>query len=302
MIASKRKYKERDIEKISEFYGKIAKNNCESNNLKCAWECFSKHPCFIEFRPEEFGIWENNGEMVGVVMLESPWNGAVCIDLLPQYNEIYDEIIEYAEEHFIGVRRNGDRYLTTHVLTSNNGLQQALTMRGYEKGEIEYVDAYDLSQEIPRTLLPEGFAIKSLDEVYDFDKLNLLLWKGFGYEGEPPAYDAENVKLSIKHAWLEYKRDLCNVILAPDGTYASFCGIWFDDDNKEAYLEPLATAKEYRNLGLAKCCVYEALKKCEALGTKYVYVEPDDEPYEFYKKIGFTAKVREGRQWTKKFK
>lgn len=298
MRAIRRKYKEGDIHRISQFYSKLAKNNYESNYLKCAWECFSKHPCFPEFRPEEFGIWEDNGEIVGVVCLESPWNGVVYFDLLSQYSEMYDEMMQYAEEYFAGISKDGRKYLTTHVLSSNKELQEALALKGYQKSQVGYADAYSLSQPIPNPPIPKEFEIKSLEEVYNFNKLNALLWKAFDYEGEPPAYDAD-VKLSIKHAWLEYRHDICTVVIAPDGSYASFCGMWLDEDNHEVYLEPLATSKEYRNLGLAKACVYEALRKCKDLGAIYAYVEPDEEPYDFYKKIGFVTEVREGSCWKK---
>lgn len=296
----RRKYQDGDVSKISEFYGKLAKNNCQSNNLKCAWECFSKHPCFPEFHPEEFGVWENNGEVIGVVCLESPWNGAVFFDHFPQYQEICDEMIQYAEEHFAGTSKDGGKYLRTNVLSSNKRLQEALALRGYEKSPEAYANAYSLYDSIPNAPVPEGFTIKSLEEVYDFDKLNRLLWKAFDYEGEPPAYDSD-VKLSIKHAWLEYRRDICSAVIAPDGSYASFCGMWFDEENQEVYLEPLATSKEYRNLGLAKACVYAALKSCKELGAIYAYVDPDEEAYDFYKKIGFVTKVREGSQWKRCF-
>lgn len=31
--------------------------------------------------------------------------------------------------------------------------------------------------------------------------------------------------------------DICSVVTATDGSYVSFCGMWFDEDNHEAYLE-----------------------------------------------------------------
>lgn len=77
--------------------------------------------------------------------------------------------------------------------------------------------------------------------------------------------------------------------------------MWFDEDNHEAYLEPLATLKKYRNLGLAKACVYASLRKCKEIGVMYAYVDPDEEAYDFYKKIGFVTKVRAGSNWKRCF-
>ena len=298
MDVKSRAYKAGDVEKIGEFYGRAKVNNYRTNSLKCAWDCFSKHPCFPEFRPEEFGLWEANGEIVGVVRLQSPWNGVVYIDLYPQYKEIYSEMIEYAEEHFSAYNDSGKKHLTVCVQTVNKDLQEALLNADYEKAETAYISAFPLIDPIPDYTLPEGFQIRPLSEVYDFDKLNALLWKAFNYAGDPPAYDAD-VKLSIMHAWLDYRRDICMAAIAPDGSFASFCGMWLDELGNEAYLEPLATLKEYRNLGLGKACVYSALKKCREYGAEYAYVEPDERAAGFYKHIGFTSKIRGENSWKK---
>lgn len=63
--------------------------------------------------------------------------------------------------------------------------------------------------------------------------------------------------------------------------------MWFDKDTKSAFIEPLATAQIHRKLGLARACIYESMKKCKEIGARVVFVEPDEKPFEWYKKIGF---------------
>jgi len=41
-------------------------------------------------------------------------------------------------------------------------------------------------------------------------------------------------------------------VLTTQTKYACFSGMWYDEQNKYAYLEPLATVPKYRGLGLAK--------------------------------------------------
>lgn len=299
MNAIIREYQEGDVQRISKFYMNLFEKGIKSNNLKCAWECFSKHPCFPDFRPEEFGIWEENGEIVGIVNLESPWNSTVYIDLDPLYWEIYGDMIDYAEKHFAGINETGKKYLNVRTLKTNNLLHEILKLKNYIESPNDSVIAYSLcDNSILPQIIPKGFQIKTLEEVYNFDKLNTLFWSAFKYDGEPPAY-YDDVNPSIKHAWLEYQRDICTVILAPDGSYAAFCGMWFDEDSFEVFLEPSATNEKYRNLGLGKTCVYSSLKKCKEIGAKYVYVEPDNSALGFYKKIGFKDKVREEIIWKK---
>ncbi|ABX42497.1 GNAT family N-acetyltransferase [Lachnoclostridium phytofermentans] len=52
-------------------------------------------------------------------------------------------------------------------------------------------------------------------------------------------------------------------------------------------LEPMVTAKEYRKSGLGKACVYNSIKILQSYGCKKVFVDPDEEPYNYYCKIGF---------------
>jgi len=126
---------------------------------------------------------------------------------------------------------------------------------------------YPLNKDIPQVELPKGFEIQTLSEVYDFDRLSKLIWEGFNYEGKIPKIDDE-VYLPIKHAWLNYNRDICSVVIAPDGSYASFCGFWYDNKTQTGLLEPMVTSKEYRKSGLGKACVYNSLKILQSYGCK----------------------------------
>jgi GNAT superfamily N-acetyltransferase len=80
-----------------------------------------------------------------------------------------------------------------------------------------------------------------------------------------------------------YRLDLSTVIKAPNGDYACFAGMWLDEANKYAYLEPLATVPEYRRMGLATVCLTEAMKKTKKLGAEYCF----GGAREFYTAIGF---------------
>lgn len=77
-----------------------------------------------------------------------------------------------------------------------------------------------------------------------------------------------------------------------------YCG---EPDTKAAFIEPLATAERYRQQGLAKACIYESLKRCRALGADIVYVVPDEEPYSWYKRIGFEQKTK-SYGWSKSWR
>lgn len=166
-------------------------------------------------------------------------------------------------------------------------LHDLLMKQQYEQLKIDKGTlVFDLNEEIGAINLPEGFTIHPLSEVYDFDQLNRLIWLGFHYNGDVPKI-SDDVQLSIKHAWLNYQKDYCSVVLDSNGDYASYCGFWYDEITQTAYLEPMVTAEPYHNMGLGRAVVKHSLQILKEKGCKKVFVDPDEEPYEYYKKIGF---------------
>ena len=49
--------------------------------------------------------------------------------------------------------------------------------------------------------------------------------------------------------------------------------MWFDEQNKYAYLEPLATVPEHRRKGLATIALTEAMRKTKEPGLDIVLVD-----------------------------
>ncbi len=80
-----------------------------------------------------------------------------------------------------------------------------------------------------------------------------------------------------------FNPSLATIAVAPNGEYACALGMWFDWQNKYAYLEPLATVPKYRRMGLATVCLTEAMKKTKALGATF----STGGGREFYTDIGF---------------
>ncbi len=76
---------------------------------------------------------------------------------------------------------------------------------------------------------------------------------------------------------------LMTIAVAPDGEYTCAFGMWFDEQNEYAYLEPLATVPKYRRMGLATVALTEAIRKTKAKGVKYCFGGGG----EFYSSIGF---------------
>jgi GNAT superfamily N-acetyltransferase len=280
-----KKYKVEDEKSILDFYEQLHEE-FNSNHSRIVWEFLRNAPYFEMFQLDKIGIWYESNKIVTVVRLSSPWLGAVTVDNRCSSEALLNEVIQYAEETF-SVIKDDKKELVVFVSEKEDALKTVLLTHDYEQIPIEGGTLeFSLNKAIPQVSLPEGFEVKTLSEVYDFDKLSKLIWEGFNYEGNVPKID-DDVYLPIKHAWLNYNRDICSVIIAPDGSYASFCGFWHENKTQTGYLEPMVTAREYRNLGLGKACVYNSLKILQSYGCKKVFVDPDEEPYNYYCNIGF---------------
>lgn len=260
--------------------------DCDCNHSRIVWEWLRNAPCFEMFQLDKIGIWRENNEIAASLQLLSPWPGYVKVDNRSNSEDLLLDIIRYAEDTFKGIEDN-KKYLAIFVCEKENNLKKILLQQDYKQLPNDYSTLqYVLNNDIPQIELPEGFKLRVLSEVYDFDRLSKLIWEGFNYEGEIPKIDDE-VNLLIKHAWLNYNRKICSVVIAPDGSYASFCGFWYENKTQTGYLEPMVTAKGYRKHGLGKAAVFNSLRLLKSYGCKKVFVDPDEEPYNYYCKIGF---------------
>jgi GNAT superfamily N-acetyltransferase len=280
-----KKYKLEDEKALLNFYEQMHEES-NSNCSRIVWEFLRNAPCFEMFQLDKIGIWYESNKIVTVMRLLSPWLGSVVVDNRSTSEDLLNEVIHYAEETFSAIK-DSNKYLVVYVSEKEGSLKNVLLRHDYEQIPVEGGTLeFSLNKVIPQLSLPEGFEVKTLSEVYDFDKLSKLTWEGFNYKGSVPKID-DDVYLPIKHAWSNYNRDICSVVIAPDGSYASFCGFWYENKTQTGYLEPMVTAREYRHLGLGRACVYNSLKLLQSYGCKKVFVDPDEKPYNYYCSIGF---------------
>ena len=69
-----------------------------------------------------------------------------------------------------------------------------------------------------------------------------------------------------------YRRDLDVVAIAPDGSIAAFCTLWYDDVTRSGYFEPVGTTPEHRRRGLGKAVMVEAMRRVRRMGSVQVVV------------------------------
>jgi len=263
------------------------------NWLQPRWEYMHYHPLLDESSLDKIGIWEDAGDVVGVVHHEHRM-GEIYIEISPDYSYLKRDMLEYAQEYLYRDENEG-RLLQIFINGTDDEFEAIAEDLGFHKDETHQEDMSQLKivDPFPSINIPEGFRLKSLQEDNDLNKIHRVLHRGFNHPGEPPAEEIEGRKKMQSAP--NFRKDLTIVVEAPDGNFVSFCGMWYEASNRIAYVEPVATDPDYRRMGLGKAAVLEGIRRCGELGAIDAYVGSGQT---FYITMGF-RKIFTCYLWTK---
>ena len=159
------------------------------------------------------GIWEDDGEIVGVVHFEERL-GEAYFQIRPGYGRIKPDMLAHAESHLAEMLPDGTHSLQAYINDWDEELIAAARARGYvrEEGFTLYMSRFD-ARNLPATIpLPAGFALQSLAEDNDLAKLTRCLHRGFDHAGKPPEEKAETMR-TLQTA-PSFRKDLNIVVVA----------------------------------------------------------------------------------------
>ena len=264
------------------------------NWLQPRWEYMHYHPLIDESTLDKIGIWEDAGDVVGVVHHEHQM-GEIYIEIRSEYSYLKRDMLEYAQEHLYRDENEG-KLLQVFINANDDEFKAIAEDQGFHKEEThqEVMSQFKIVDPFPGITVPEGFRLKSLQEDNDLNKIHRVLHRGFNHPGEPPPDEIEGRKKM--QAAPNFRKDLTIVVEAPDGNFVSFCGMWYEASNKIAYVEPVATDPDYRRMGLGKAAVLEGIRRCGELGATVAFVGSEQQ---FYISMGF-RKIFTCNLWTKR--
>lgn len=238
-------------------------------------------------------LWLEGSKVVGFVFSEASVTD-IFFNLRPGYEELADEMVEYAVSAFPDCGDGRELVL----FSGQKALIQAAEKRGYRTA-YETVDLlFDFGKAELSYELPEGFHF--VDPLKcDPLKLARCTWNGFNAEELGPFENWELPDSQVSwnphkayhgvlgpaiapppHATHEY-----NVIIADEKeNYVCFSGMWWAAENRLAYMEPLCTVPEHRKKGLAAAALTRHYRRLKPLGAAYMTGGGDD----FYRKIGYS--------------
>lgn len=260
---------------VRDFLKELVTDKLYENWHWARWGWMMGHPNFEDKMLNMIGLWKDGKEVVGIATHDMRIGESYLI-YKPAYSDILKDMVEFTEKNI-----NNDDYLFIVVNDKNNVQKHLLKSLGYSKTDIhEIILECDLKEKNLAYSVTEGFIVTSFKEDKDNNKYMRVLWKGFESEGKPPIIDEDDDE-PLRQNW---KEELSIFVKALDGEYVAHCGIWYEEGEKTAYIEPVCTVPEYRKKGLAKIAVYEAMKICRKMGAERAIVISNQI---FYYRLGF---------------
>ena len=242
------------------------------------------------------GVWECDGSIVAVAHFEHK-PGEVYLQVHPDFIHLKPEMLGYAETHLSVGTSDGRRSISVFVNDFDTELKACVKECGYAEldGVPDCWSAFQISHPFASISLPDGFKLQSLKDENDRWKLSRVIHRGFNHPGEPPGdwlVDMEKMQSAPN-----YRKDLNIVAVAPDGSYASYCGMWHETANRIAYVEPVCTDPDYRRMSVGTAVVLEGIRRCGQEGATVAFVG-SEQP--FYLSMGF-AKLFNIKLWAKRW-
>ena len=236
------------------------------------WDWMITHAWLDHDALGNIGVWEDNGEVVGVAAFDTqPGEGFICV--LPGYEGLRAEMVRYASANI----RSGGKFRLL-ILDQDTAFQKLAAEEEFIATPEKEFDVVFDNRDISKIfyVLPEGFRVVGSDEVFDLEKYGQVLWKGFNHEqnseGPLELNEAKRKKLVDEMFRPNVNLHIKIAVLAPNGIYASYCGMWQDDASPDALVEPVATDPAYRGLSLGKAAVLEGVRLYGLLGAQRALV------------------------------
>ena len=234
-------------------------------------------------------LWETSeGRLVGAVNPEG--SGDAHLQVHPHYRHLIEEdMIAWAEECLAGPVAGAGRELSVAALEYDRPRKLHLENRGYEKlddGGTFYLLRFG-SDTMPEVQLAAGYRLRETrpGSVEDAQRLADLLNAAF----QRDFHNAAEYLVFAKHARC-FRHDLDLVAEAADGSFASYVGLPYDEQNRHAIFEPVCTHPDHLQQGLAQALMREALRRAQALGARTASTETGraTPANRLYESIGFT--------------
>ena len=282
-----RHYTPSDYRSIYEFFLSLNRDNRSHINWnfgRFVW--MMDHPSFNPSLSNSIGLWLDKDKVVGLTIFDM-YFGEAFVGTLPQYEYLYQEILEYASKEL-----KDENGLGIAICDDNKEEIKIAESMGYIlTPQKENEMSVDLDKEFDVTL-PDGLHFEELDINENTYEFKWVVWQGFNHGDDEKEFQETEDTTPIKKR--EGVQNLSYTVCDGNGKKVSYCCFWYDPDADYAYLEPMCTIPSYRGKGVGKALVHYLFNLAREKGIKKVYVEST---MVFYKKLGFKDDKRFSFYW-----
>ena len=179
-------FTESDYDAVCEFL--IELNSSDNSHINWNWARFEwmyEHPEFDKGHVEAIGLWIDVDKVVGAAIFDTQFGEGFCA-VLPGYQEIYSEVLEYAFNHL-----SDDSGFSLAVCDDSEDEKAEVLKHGFVRTEqTENVMELDLAREM-KVSLPQNLRFVNPDPVEDAQKLQWLFWQGFDHGEDRSEFEKE---------------------------------------------------------------------------------------------------------------
>ncbi|MBP1466444.1 GNAT family N-acetyltransferase [Candidatus Chloroploca sp. M-50] len=212
-------------------------------------------------------IWETaEGRLAAVLHPDGAGEAFLQVHPTCRCPELEVAMLSVAETQFATTQADGRQRLVVWAHENDQLRQDVLKRRGYARGNHpEYQRRREMSLPIPDVPTPAGYTLRALGDLDELRARSWLSWKVFHPHEPDEKYEGWAWYTNIQRAPL-YRRDLDLVAVAPNGAFAAFCTLWYDEATRTAAFEPVGTHPEHQRTGLGKALMAEGLRRVRDLG------------------------------------
>jgi len=215
-------------------------------------------------------IWGTlDGRIAAVLNPEGPRQAFLQVHPDLRTAELEEAMLVVAEKNLAAPGRDGRLCLFVWAHSDDNLRQAILKQRGYTlfdgPDSKEYQRSRLLSLPIPDEPVAEGYTVRALGDVEELPSRSWASWRAFHPNEPDEDYEGWEWYHNIQRCPL-YRRDLDMVAVAPNGDFAAFCTLWYDDVTRTGYFEPVGTVPEHQRKGLGKAVMFEAMRRLQRMG------------------------------------
>jgi ribosomal protein S18 acetylase RimI-like enzyme len=234
-------------------------------------------------------VWEDADEIIGIA-IAFRFECSFDLFVAPKYRAEYELTLLHAaseiNRNLITRAGNGELSITD-VYSCDTQRRQLLEHLGYAEYRVwDDITERSLAEPLPTPQIADGFIVRHAT-LADAAALAAVRNAGFNDSWTTEQYHDE---VMLKPG---YRPEYEIVAATPDGRVAALAVTWYDEINRVALFEPVATHPEFQRRGLARAVMLTAMQQMQQRGMERAIVAHNAEntaARALYHGLGFVVK------------